>query len=667
MPILSADFETASRLNLKQVGAAKYARDPSTVVLCLAYAFDNEEPDIWFPGTPFPARVADHIASGGAVHAWNCAFERVVWNYTLARIELGLPYLLLENCYCTMARGLFWGLPPKLEHASRVATPSTSKDKEGHALMLRMTRPRKIDPDGTVHWWHIEDPERLIRLGEYCKQDVRAERAVALTIPPHPVEERKVWLLDQRMNDAGLYLDQPLVSRMQVLVKAATDRLGRELAKTTGGIITRHTQTKAIREHLNAQGLDIDSLDKRYLPEIMRRDDLTDYERQVLTLYQRGAKASLAKLTAMSHTVGETGRIAGLIQYGGAMRTLRWAGRGVQIQNYPRPIKGLDTNQACDDILAGMPDADFSFLHGETLDVISACLRGCYIPAPGHRFVVCDYSAIEARVVGWLAGQTDLLDLFRRYDRGKRREDDPYVASAAQSGSTDRNLGKVKVLACGYGMGPPKFQATAEGYGLFLSLEACRQHVYSWREHNAHIVTLWYDCDEAVRDVIKSGQTTYRMVGYLGFKMGKNKLAGSLLMRLPSGRHIVYRHARMVEVPLIDRQTRKRVPGQTEWKIAYDGLANGKWQGITTWGGKIVENATQAAARDVLADALIRLDGEAIMLNTTIHDEVVSETETERARPTFERMKEIMAVPPSWGVGLPLEASGNVLTRYGKA
>lgn len=662
---LSCDFETASRANLKQVGASKYARDDSTFILCLSYTFVTNLPLIWFPGEPFPQELIDHVATGGEVHAWNCAFEWNIWNHTLRRLLPDLPELKLSQCHCSMATALFWGLPAKLEQAAKVATPGLQKDKEGHSLMLRMTRPRSVDKDGTVHWWHIEEPARLARLGEYCKQDVIVERAVAASVPPLPAAEREVWLLDQRMNDSGLYLDQDLVTKMRRVVSTAMDRLSVELSELTGGAVTSHRQGEKIKRILRNGGLDLDSLDKRYLPDILRAD-LTNFERSLLTLYQRGAKASLAKLQAMQHTVCGDGRIRGLVQYGGAMRTLRWAGRGVQIQNYPRPMKGLDANWAVKDILAGADDVSVGFVHGETLEVISSCLRGCYVAAPGHVLVVRDYSAIEARGVGWLADQKNLLDQFRDYDRTGDKALDPYTISAGQSGSTNRTLGKVKVLACGYGMGPPKFQATAEGYELFLSLEQSQDAVWSWRSNNAEIVSLWYQYDDAVRRVIATRSTQPIMVGPVSFRMGKNKLAGAMLMQLPSGRAIVYRNARLIEVPLRDRTTKKIVKGKVEVKIAYDGLVGGKWMGITTWGGKLVENATQAVARDVLADAMLRLDAAGVPLNTTIHDEIIAEPEERHADDTLAVMQAVMSTPPSWGRGLPLGSSGGAMYRYGK-
>jgi DNA polymerase len=662
---LSCDFETASRANLKQVGASKYARDNSTFILCLSYTFDSAFPRIWFPGQPFPQDLADHVATGGEVHAWNAAFEWNIWNYTLRRLFPDLPELALSQCHCSMATALFWGLPAKLEQAAKVATPGVHKDKEGHSLMLRMTRPRSVDKDGTVHWWHIEEPARLARLGEYCQQDVIVERGVAQTVPAMPAAERQVWLLDQRMNDSGLYLDQQLVTKMRRVVATAMDRLSVELAELTGGEVTSHRQGEKIKRILRNGGLDLDSLDKRYLPDILRAD-LTNFERSLLTLYQRGAKASLAKLQAMQHTVCEDSRIRGLVQYGGAMRTLRWAGRGVQIQNYPRPMKDLDTNWAVKDILADADDVSIGFVHGETLEVISSCLRGCYVAAPGRVLCVRDYSAIEARGVGWLAGQSDLLDQFRVYDRTGDKARDPYTISAGQSGSTNRTLGKVKVLACGYGMGPPKFQVTAEGYELFLTLEQSQDAVWSWRSNNAEIVALWYAYDDATRRTIQTRSSNPISVGPVSFRMGKNKLAGSLLMQLPSGRCIVYRNARLVEAPLRDRVTKKIIKDKTEVKIAYDGLVGGKWMGITTWGGKLVENATQAVARDILADAMLRLDAAGVPLNTTIHDEIIAEPEARHASETLAVMQAVMGTPPSWGTGLPLGSSGAVMHRYGK-
>jgi DNA polymerase len=657
--ICHADFETASRSSLPRIGAHKYAHDPSTRILCFAYAIDEDDPVVWYPTLqPAPADLIEAAHNPQfEFHAWNAAFEFNIWNAVAVRH--GLPPMAVERFHCTMARGLVWSAPPKLEQAAVVLKTNMEKDKEGAALMRKMMRPRP-HKDGSITWWHEDDPNLLWRLGEYCAQDVRAERSIGRRLRPMPAEERRLWLLDQRMNHRGLRVDAAAVKAMQTVVDGELVRIGRGLAYLTDSQITSPTQTARLLAYLKAEGVAIDSLDKRVLPLVLK-DDLLDRHRQILTLYQQGAKSSTAKLRSMVSYLDSDGRIRGLTQFGGAMRTLRWAGRGPQIQNYPRPSKEIDARAAIADIIWGVDAETIDFVHGEPMTVVSQCLRGAYVPAEGHAFAVCDYSGIEARVVAWLAGQDDALDVFRH-------DLDIYMKTARDVGSNNRQLGKILTLACGFGMGHRRFRVSAAmpPFNIELSKEEAIEAVYGWRNANARIRHLWYNVDEIIRMVIK-GHVADRWLWTdskkLAFRMATDeRLAGALLMRLPSDRKIVYREARIDEI-INDPDGAADV----EAVIRYDGLDwTKKWTRIRSWGGKFVENGTQAVARDLLAGALLQLDDDDDDLLTTIHDEIIAEPLQARADARLAAMKEVMGVAPSWAYGLPLKAEGSVMGRYGK-
>ena len=657
--ICHADFETASRGSLPRIGAHKYARDPSTRILCFAYAIADDDPLIWFPTLqPAPEDLIEAARDPKLeFHAWNAAFEFNIWN--ACATKHGLPPLGIERFHCTMARGLVWGAPPKLEQAAIVLKTNMEKDKEGAALMRKMMKPRP-HKDGTVTWWDQDEPELLWRLGEYCAQDVRAERSIGRRLRPMPPDERRLWLLDQHMNHRGLRVDVAAVKAMQTVVDGEMVRIGMGLAGLTDGCITSPTQTARLLAYLKAEGVAIDSLDKRILPLVFK-DDLIDRHRKIITLYQRGAKSSTAKLRSMASYLDSDGRIRGLTQYGGAVRTLRWAGRGPQIQNYPRPSKEIDARAAIADIIWGVDAETLDFVHGNPMDVVSQCLRGAYVPAAGHAFAVCDYSGIEARVVAWLAGQEDALDVFRR---GL----DIYKKAAHDVGSTSRDLGKLLVLSCGFGAGPRRVRIIAQNPPYFIELteEESVRNVYGWRDANHHIRSLWYEVDAIIRLVIKgrvSDRWLWTSSKKLAFRMATDeRLAGALLMRLPSGRKIVYRNASIDEI-IND-------PDGAAWVepvIRYDGLDwTKKWTRIRSWGGKFVENGTQATARDLLAGAVLQLDDDDDDLLTTIHDEIIAEPLQARADARLATMKEVMGVAPPWAYGLPLKAEGSVMGRYGK-
>ena len=657
---LSGDFETASLGSLPQMGAHKYARQPSTRILCFAYAIDEDDPYVWFPERqPVPKSLLRAVRDPAVeFHAWNAQFEFNIWNQ--CGQFWGLPPLPIERFHCSMARGLYWGVPARLEQAAAALGSEQRKDSEGHELMMRMTRPRSTRADGSYAWWDRDEPDRLIRLGEYCAQDVRTERAVARRLKPLPTEERRLWLLDQRMNNRGLQLDFVAVRSMQILVDREAEGLGQQLRAMTGGVVTKTTQTARLLKYLQDQGVAIDSLDKRMLPLVLKEEDLAEHQRVLLEVYREGAKSSTAKLKRMiAYADDDDGRVRNLVQYGGAMRTLRWAGRGVQIQNYPRPTKKFDVKEALEAILDDADTNRIEDAYGAPMEVVSQCLRGAYVAAEGHALAVCDYSAIEARVVAWLAGQEDVLDVFRR-------KQDIYVKAARDVGSANRMLGKVLVLACGFGMGPKRFVDTAATYGITLDEETAKKFVYGWRDANPATRALWRDVDDIVRLVINEGvssQWVWTRSKRLAFRMARDpKLAGALLMKLPSGRPIIYRGAGVDEI-INDPDG----VGDPEWVIRYDGLdVSKKWQRIRTWGGKLVENATQATARDLLADALLRLDDTTDDLLTTVHDEVIAEPKLSRARDRLAEMQAVMGSAPSWASGLPLATEGSLMTRYAK-
>ena len=285
-------------------------------------------------------------------------------------------------------------------------------------------------------------------------------------------------------------------------------------------------------------------------------------------------------------------------------------------------------------------------LFGKPLDVVSSCLRGVFAAPEGHKFVVADYHAIEAVVLAWLANFDEMLDVFKRGE-------DIYVFTAAGVGSANRTLGKVLRLACGYGMGPNKFQETAAKYGLTLSPAEAYDHVKAFRLANTPIVKLWYGVEATAKAAIFIPEEAHTF-GKLKFRMARHngRLAGALLIELPSGRNLVYRNVRIETGRImfwgVNQYTRR-------------------WCEMDTYGGKLVENATQAVARDLLAEAIVAIEGIATgALLTTVHDEIVAMTEEWDAAALLQLMKRKMNMPPAWGVGLPLSCNGAIVDRYGK-
>ena len=655
--IVHLDFELAGVLDLRDVGADVWTKDENTVPILAGFAIGDDAPvtidfDMIIPINEGKIRsvrqsmLRDAVNDGAEIHAWNAPFEFAVWN-NICVPRYGWPPLPIERFFCTMAAAACAGLPMNLEDAAIAVGSPYLKDPGGYRQMKRMARPRRFNGKTPV-WWHQEDPDKLKGLIAYNIADVEAERAIAQRIPRMTPREREIWLADQRMNQRGLPVDNELLTALHAVTLQELLRLNAGIRTLTEGVVDGASQSVRLLAWVRERGYLRDSLAKRILSDFIASRDFATLQRevrQVLTLRAEAAKTSTAKLVSIRNYAQVDGRARGLIQYGGAVRTLRWAGRGPQIQNFPKPVIS-HVGPAIAEILGGMDGDGLRILFGRPLDVVSSCLRGVFKAPEGFKFVVCDYHAIEAIVLAWLAAFEPLLDVFRNHE-------DVYAFTAEGVGSSNRQLGKVLRLACGYGMGPAKFQDTAATYDLRLTAEEAHNAVRAFRESNSPIVDLWRACEDSAKRALLNPDNIIRR-GRLRFRTAhpKGRLASSLLMELPSGRNLVYRNARL-----------------ENGRIVFWGVhqITRQWGELDTYGGKLVENATQAVARDLLAEAIVDLDREFPgTLLTTVHDEIVAMTRDEDAPRLLERMKTLMSAPPSWGLGMPLSSAGGILDRYAK-
>lgn len=663
-PTLSIDFETASLRELKRSGAKAYAQDPSTRVLCMAYTFDGGATvDVWRIGQPFPASVVAHVAAGRTVRAWNASFEWHIWNETLSRqivLPRGqvFPALSLNQLDDTMAAAAYWGLPLSLDAAGPAAGVTAKKDKAGHSLMLRMCRPRTMNVlTGAVTWWHEEDPVKFQQLCDYCAQDVRVEAAIAQTLFPVPPSERWVWTLDQIINARGVGLDPKAAMSLQNIAHAAAKKANQYLHRLTNGQVPTITSTAAMLAYLKTLGYPHDNLRKDTVAKRLDDETCRGLEREILELRAENAKTSAAKLQAMLDATSDRtgiGSVYGMLQYYGASRTGRWAGRLIQMQNLPRgDIKNVDAALAM--IIAGADIDTVEALFGPAMSVITSCLRGCITARPGKALVVADFSQIEARVLPWLSGQTDLLHVFSSGE-------DVYVKAAADIYNVrpedvtkaQRQIGKVAILALGFGGGAHAFVKMAEVYGVDISPERADEIKLAWRAVNPHTVQFWWDCDNAARMAIRNPAGVYRAAGgRVQFSM----LGPHLVCRLPSGRHLVYREARIQPNPDGGRD-----------EISYMGVDQytRKWSRLRTYGGKLVENIVQAVARDLMAHVLVEADRSGLHPVLTVHDEGLCEEDEDRADAALATLLQLMATPPGWAAGIPLKGEGWIGHRYKK-
>lgn len=701
MKPLHIDFETRSTVDLPKANAYIYFDDPTTDIWCGAYSF-GDEPELWFPGDPCPPEIADHIRAGGEIHAWNAAFERLAIRQILGP-RYGWPVPDLRQYRCTMVSALAMSLPGKLEHAAPALGLDTVKDAQGSRLMLQMSkprRPRKGENPKALVWWSGDGRED--RLAAYCAQDTRTEMAVSERILALSPAEQELWFLDQEINDRGVYIDEKLCLAAKRLVASAETRLDKEIAKLTDHAVSGVSNTGEITRFLRAKGLDIPGVAKDVIEGLLIRDDLDPVTRRVVEIRQEGGKTSVAKIDAMLARRQKDGRMRGNLQFHGAA-TGRWAGRGAQLQNLPRPSTEDDKQPMIEAILESKDDRLIEAMYGNTLTVVSDCIRGMITAAPGHELAAADFSAIEARVNAWLAGERRVLQAFEAFDAGtgpdlyKVAASDIYNRKTEHIGKPERQVGKVALLALGYQGGPGAFAKMAKGYGLEIAsayqsvmASASDENVekarkgweargvksgmsevrwltaelikLAWRERNAAIVQLWRDLEDAAIEAVANPgqQVTAGATGKITYK----KVGSFLFCRLPSGRVLTYPYAtlKQFKAPWTDQN------GREVWRdgLIYKGVnsVTRQWTEQHFYGGLADENAVQAVARDCMVVGMLAARDAGYPLVLTVHDEAVAE------RPKGEANKEefegVLAKGAPWMKGLPLAAEGWVGERYRK-
>jgi DNA polymerase len=636
--MLHLDLETRSPVDLKRHGVYTYAAHQDTGIWLAAFAFGTDEPALWVEGEPVPERVADYLRGGGLVAAYNAAFERNLWPILVRRH--GWPDVPLAQWRCTMAQCAAFGLSASLDAAAEAFGLEVRKDKEGAALMRKMCAPLGY-VDGRPVWFGGK--ENIRRLGEYCQQDVRVEAALSHRIPRVIDSEVEVYHLDQRINDRGVLVDRRLAEQAVKMAGAAAKLLDEEIAGATGGTVTAVTQVQSLRKWIATQGVQVESLAKRAVTEVLADDSLAPEVRRAVQARQEGGKSSVAKFQALLNFAGTDGRVRGMLLYHGAA-TGRWAGRGPQPQNFPRPdVK--DAEQYIPLVQAG--DFERLAMLRPIPSLLASLLRACLMAAPGRRLMAADYSAIEARVLAWLAGQSDLLADFRAgVDPYKRMATHIYGRELADVSGSQRQAGKVAILGLGYGMGHAKFVDYAAGLGVFLEPEECGRIVRTYRARNSRITAFWWDLEGGARQALTERSAV--RVGRAMFEPRGDKLR----MVIPSGRSIWYHNVALT--------------GSFPKSIEADVWSSKtkSWQRRCLFGGLLTENLVQAVARDLMADAMLRLDANGYPVVLTVHDEVVSEVPLGKG--SVPEFVGLMTELPDWALGCPVTAEAWEGARYRK-
>jgi DNA polymerase len=643
--MLYIDFETRSPVDIWTTGAWNYAKDRRTEVLCMAYASDDADVKLWLPGMTCPAEVLDAIALCEGVEAHNAFFERCVWQHIMVP-RFNFPRIPDELWHCSMAKCSARGLPKALDQAAYVLQAGQYKDTKGAAVMRKLAKSSDVPYNKLL----IDHAEMLQDLYDYCRQDVRTERAIAKKLPNLSVTERRVWLLDQTINQRGVQIDTDAVDKALPVLEQYQNMLNKELFTLTGGEVTAATQRNAMLQWLRKNGLPcVDKLTKLHVQEWLKLPDLPQDVRDVLQVRVDLGKTSVAKYQ-MFKTATDVNdhRLRDILVYCGAGATGRWAGKLVQLQNLPADRSGKFDIDAAVEMLKSNPD-EFEIWYPDVAQALSYCLRGMIISAPGKDLLVADYATIEVRVLAWLAGEDRLLNAFHAGQ-------DVYLdmASAIYGGKKftkadkfERQLGKQAVLGCGYGMGPDKFWRTCGLYGMNIPQDLAQRAVYTYRNTYSKVPTYWRTIENMFCTVLDNpkGSPVQTNDG----KIAMGWFRDWLCVRLPSGRSLSYFQ-----------------PAMTDEGITYRAVnsTTHQWDYVKTYGGKLVENITQAVARDIMAQAMLRCEAGKYPVVLSVHDEIVSEV-PEGQGSVEDFLKQVTALP-DWARGCPITAEGWRGKRYKK-
>lgn len=674
------DYETFSEADLPKVGHYRYAEHESTEILMCSYHREEWAEDdirIWVPaeGEPMPADLTEIFTDQSTIIvAWNAPFERAITSNCLPMFNVPI-----SRWRCAMVDAMAVGFPGKLEQAGPAAglPEELFKQEGGRKLINKFCKPRKpTKKNPAVRWLPSAAPEEWATFKAYCRQDVRSETAIwkKLATWRLPSVEQRLWEIDQEINDRGIQVDLELARAAHEMGIAHREKLVAQAQELTG--LDNPNSTKQLIEWLNSQDDfdpdeddEVKDLRKKTVEKILGRDDLEDVTRKVLELRQQIAKSSLKKYETILRATCDDGRIRGTLQFYGANRTGRWAGRLLQVQNLPQGIiEDVDLLRVTRDLVKARAYDELCFMFGfdQIPNVLATLIRSCLISANGTRLVVADLSAIEARVTAWFAKCEWRLEVFRTHGM-------IYEASASQMFKLPfqefidykkrtgkhhpyRKKGKVSELALGY-QGGENALVTMGALEMGLKREELAPMVEAWRAANPEIAGvkppgkdypeggLWRDVENAAKKCLNT-KTRQEVAGCVIRYAG-----GMLVITLPSGRHLHYLKAYFgTGGPSPLKQKKKQ--------ICYKGVdqKTKRWGLLNTYGGKLVENIVQAFSRDILREILFALDEAGYHPIMLVHDEAVFEER--HGMGSLQEVLAAMSQPVRYALGLPLKGDG---------
>ena len=638
--VLSIDLETYSDVDLSKCGVYRYVEGDFHILL-FAYAFDDEDVKIidLACGEQLPQEVVDAIFDENIIKAaWNAQFERTCLSQFFG------TRLSPDAWQCSMIWAASLSLPLALKNAAVVLKTGEQKDDAGEKLIKYFSVPCKPTKSngGRTRNLPKHDPDGWQAFKDYCLQDVRTERDIRHRLEDLPMldSEWDYYHMDQRINDLGVLIDKTLVEQAITCDLMLSEEMSKKAYELTG--LENPNSVSQLKSWLEERGIEVDSLGKKNVAGLIKdldKNSIDSEAQEMLRLRLQMAKSSVKKYQAADRYVCKDGRAHGLFQFSGANRTQRWAGRGIQLQNLPQ--NHISTLDEARELLKLGAFGALEMVYGNTPDILSQLIRTMLIPKDGYEFIVADFSAIEARVLAWLAGEQWRMDAFKNGE-------DIYCASASQMFGVPvvkhgingelRQKGKVAELACGYG-GAAGALISMGALEMGLKENELPDLIDDWRAANPHIVQFWWAVERAAIETVHDHKE--RFVGRVGFCFHVN----TLWIVLPSGRKLAYIKPRMQP----NRFGRMA--------ITYEGLNQGnKWVRGETYSGKLVENITQATARDLLAEAMWRIERAGLDIVGHVHDEVILEVPEDSI--TVDAVCDIMNQNPAWADGIVLSSAG---------
>jgi DNA polymerase len=613
--ILHRDFEVRGPLRLDVVGAHRFCADPDTEILSAAFAVDQGPIRLWVPGDPVPTEFIEAARDPAwLVVAHNDQFETQVERHILAP-RYNWPIIPISRHRCTMAAALSAGLPGRLDKLADALELAHRKDAAGQRLMMQMARPRKPrqGEDQTAIYF-FDDESRRKRLQSYNAQDVAIEREVYGRLLPLSPQEQKRWELDACINDRGFHVDIALARAAHEVALAANPKINAQLAAITNGVVTSVNQIAKLQIWLQQHGCNPRSLDRKTVEALLKNDELPPVAHRVLQLRLNGGQAAARKLSTLLATVGNDGRIRGAFKFHAAA-TGRWGGSRFQPQNLKKS-KLEDVEGAIVAVSTGSYE-HVQKLYPRPLGVVGDISRSLICAAPGNVLIGGDFSSIESRVLAWAAGEEWKLDSYRRFDATHDPRDEPYCATACRifgkpngtfsKDSPERNVGKTCDLAFGYAGGVNAFRKFSDQF----TDEQVKQFNTDWRAAHPNIKKLWYRLDRAAWTAVQQRGRVVRC-GIVRFECN----GAFLRLKLPSDRTLFYPQPRIIG-------------DEHQQHVVFGDNAAGQFQdcrhGQGAYGGLWTENVVSGIARDLLADAMVRIEAAGYPIVLHVHDEVVAE------------------------------------------